>query len=180
MPTKLDSLLAQLSKAQFEFLRAADAVAASEWKTRPGAERWSAAEVVAHLMIVERAVIEKADGVAQKSPKPIPLLKKIHVPMALVEVRLVRRKSPVPLDAGLLRGKEEMLAELRNVRERTRAFLDETRNRDLSKYWWRHPALGMLNFYGWIHFIAAHEIRHTRQVRKIASNLPKSVEGLQK
>ncbi|MGB2644325.1 MAG: DinB family protein [Candidatus Acidiferrum sp.] len=180
MPTKLDSLLAQLTKAQFEFLCAADAVAAFAWKTRPTAERWSAAEVVAHLTLVERAVIEKADHVSQKSPKRIPLLKKIHLPMALVEMRLVRRRSPLPLDAGLLRGKEEMLAELREARERTRAFLEETRDRDLSGYWWPHPALGMLSLHGWIRFIAAHEVRHAKQMSEIVANLPKIVEGLQK
>ena len=154
---------------------AADAVRSEEWKTRPSEERWSAAELVAHLMMVERAVIEKADRVAQKSPKRISILKRIHVPMALVEVRLIRRKTPIPVDAEMLRDKEAMLAELREVRERTVGFLEETRSRDLSEYCWAHPALGTLNTYEWIRFIASHEVRHTKQMREIAAGLLKPI-----
>jgi len=153
---------------------------AEEWKTSPAKGRWSAAELVAHLMMIERAVIGKADRVAQKSPKRIPLLKRIHLPMALVESRWIRRKSPVPVEPEMLRDKEIMLAELRTVRERSLAFLEETRGRNLGEYCWAHPALGTLNIYEWLKFIASHEVRDTKQMREISANLPKSVESLQK
>ncbi len=180
MPPEVDSLNANLVKTQADFMRTADAISAKEWKTRPSEGRWSAAELVAHLIMVERAVIAKADRVTQKSPKRVPLLKKIHLPMVLVESRLIRRKTPIPINPELLREKEEMLAELREVRERSLAFIAETRGRDLSEYCWPHPAVGTLNTYQWMRFIAAHEVRHTKQMREIASNLPKIVESLQK
>ncbi len=78
----------------------------------------------------------------------------------------------------MLRDKEVMLAELRTVRERSLAFLEETRSRNLGEYCWKHPALGILNAYEWMQFIASHEIRHTKQMREIAASLPKSVESL--
>lgn len=175
MPPKLDHLLGKLGKTQTEFLRAADAVPAEGWKTSPGRGRWSAAELVAHLMMVEQAVIAKADKVSQKSPRKISMLRKIHLPMALVASRVIRRKAPVPVDPQMLRDKEIMLAELRAVRERSLAFLEETRGRDLGQYCWAHPALGTLNIYGWLKFIAAHEVRHTKQMREIVGNLPKLI-----
>jgi len=174
------ALFSELSRAQSQFLQAADAVPSEYWKTSPGDGRWSAAELVAHLFMVERAVIEKADRVSQHPPKQIPFFKKFHIPMALVESRWVRRKSPMPINQETLTDKEAMLARLREVRERSLAFLEEVRNRDLREYYWKHPALGMLNTYGWIRFIAAHEIRHTKQMREIAASLLKSVESLQK
>ncbi|MGC1620572.1 MAG: DinB family protein [Candidatus Acidiferrum sp.] len=180
MAPELDPLIANLARTQSIFLRAADAVAAEEWNTRPSQERWSAAELVVHLMMVERAVIEKADRVTQKLPRRIGLLKRIHIPMMLVELRVIRRKSPIPLAPELLRAKEEMLAELREVRGRSRAFLEETRDRDLRDYCWKHPALGTLNTYEWMRFISAHEVRHTKQMREIAASLPKVIERLQK
>lgn len=169
-----------MAKAQTGLLSAADAVPAEGWKTRPREGRWSAAELVAHLMMIERAVIGKADRVAQKSPKRIPLLKRIHLPMALVESRWIRRKTPVAVEPEMLRDKEVMLAELRTVRERSLAFLEETRSRNLAEYGWAHPALGTLNMYEWMRFLAAHEIRHTKQMREIAASLPKAIETLQK
>ncbi|MGC2529262.1 MAG: DinB family protein [Candidatus Acidiferrum sp.] len=180
MAPALDFLIVNLANTQAEFLCAAEAVAAEEWNTMPCEGRWSAAELVAHLMMVERAVIEKATRVTQKPPKRVGLLKRIHIPMMLVEWRVIRRKSPLPLAPELLRGREEMLAELRKVRRRSRAFLEETRGRDLRDYCWKHPALGTLNIYEWMRFISAHEVRHTKQMREIAASLPNVIERLQK
>ena len=180
MRPDLKSIIASMAKSQKGLLSAADAIPAEEWKTSPAEGRWSAAELVAHLMMIERAVIGKADRVAQKSPKRTPLLKRIHLPMALVESRWIRRKSPVPVEPEMLRDKEIMLAELRTVRERSLAFLEETRGRNLGEYYWAHPVLGRLNTYEWLKFLASHEIRHTKQMREISASLPKSVESLQK
>ena len=100
------------------------------------------------------------------------------LPLALIEARIIRRKTPVPLDPELVREKETMLAELREVRERTLAFMDETKTRDLSVYCWPHPFLGTLNTYAWFQMIAAHELRHEKQMREIAEHLQKRVEVL--
>jgi len=180
MPSDLDSIVACMTKAQTALLSAADAVPADEWGTSPAEGKWSAAELVAHLMVVERGVIAKADRVVQHPPKRVSLLKRIHIPMALVESRWIRRKSPVPIEPGMLRDKERMLAEFRTVRERSLAFLEETRGRDLREYCWKHPALGTLNMYEWMQFIASHEVRHTKQMREISASLPKAIESLQK
>jgi len=66
------------------------------------------------------------------------------------------------------------------LQERTLAFIKETRGHDLSKYNLAHPFLGTLHAYEWLQFVALHEIRHAKQVREIARNLPKTVTGLEK
>ena len=174
MPT-LNPILEKLARAQTEFFRAADCVPTEQWMAKPGAEEWSAAELVAHLIMVERAIVGGADRITRKTPKPIPYFNRFHLPLWVVESRVIRRKSPIPLDDGLIANKEEMLAELRCARERTLAFLDETGKRDLSAYCWPHAFLGMLDVYEWFEMIAAHQIRHTKQMREIAARLPKVV-----
>ena len=176
----LQPIREKLARAQTAFFRAADAITAERWGNCPGVNEWSAAQLVAHLVVVERGVVTRVDQLTQQSPIPVPFPKRIHLPLWLVEARVIRRKSPVPLDESLLAEKEAMLAELRDVRERTLAFLDETTGRDLSDYCWRHPFLGLLNLYEWMEMIASHEIRHTKQMREIASSLPKVVTSLQK
>ena len=177
---RLASILDKLALAQQRLLRTADSVPAEHWETRPERGGWCAAELVAHLIMVERAVIGSADRVLQKAPKRISPLRKFHLPLALVEARIIRRTSPIPLDAELVQEKETMLAELREVRERTLAFIDETKERDLSAYRWRHPFLGSLNIYGWFQMIASHQVRHEKQMREIAASLPKAIATLQK
>ena len=173
----LDPIIEKLHCAQRAFFRAADSISVEQWNTKPEANQWSAAELVAHLVMVERAIIGGADRITQKTPKPIPFLKRFRLPMWLVESRMIGRKSPIPLDHSLLSSKEEMLGELRAARERTLAFLEETSKRDLSAYCWPHVFLGMLNVYEWFEMIASHEIRHTKQMKEIAVRLPKAVES---
>jgi hypothetical protein len=124
---------------------------------------------------VERTVVGVAARILQKQPKPIPRLKRFHLPFILAEVRLVRMKSPIPIDPQLLREKELMLAELREVRGRTLGLIEETMSRDLRAYRWWHPFLGSLNAYEWFSFLASHQIRHEKQMREISASVASSV-----
>jgi hypothetical protein len=130
----LAPIFEKLAKAQAEFFRAADAIACEQWKTKPSANQWSAGEVVAHLVMVERTIGGGADRITQKPPKLVPFLKRMHLPLWLVESRIVKRKSPLPRDVAAVQNKEEMLGELRATRERTLAFLQETDRHDLRNY----------------------------------------------
>jgi hypothetical protein len=128
-------------------------------------------------MMVERTVLGAAERILKKQPKHIPVLKRFRLPFAVAEIRLFRMKTPIPLDLQLLREKDAMLTELREVRGRTLALIEETRNRDLSVYRWRHPFLGSLNAYQWFSFLGSHQIRHEKQMREIAAALPKPISG---
>lgn len=176
----LQAIAENLARAQRQFLSAADTVPPVQWKQNPSEERWSASEVVAHLIMVERAILRGMDKLLQKPPKPRPFFKRFHVPMLVVESRLIPLKTPIPLDPALVSEKEEMLAQLREVRSRTLALMEETSGRDLTKYHMPHPFLGTLNTYEWFQLIASHEVRHTKQIQEIATALQKSVSSLQK
>jgi uncharacterized damage-inducible protein DinB len=122
--------------------------------------------------------VSSADRISQKTPKEWPFYRRFHLPFKIVEKRWFRRKSPIPLDIDLLREKEDMLAKFREARERTLAFLEETKGRDLGAYRWPHPFIGTLNVYEWLQFLASHEVRHMKQMLEIADGLPKSVASL--
>jgi uncharacterized damage-inducible protein DinB len=174
----LATIVENLARAQSELLRAAECVPEDQWKTRPAEGRWSAGEIMGHLSAVERTILSRSGKLLQKPPKSPPFFKRFHVPMMMVETRVIRLKTPKSLNVEMIGEKEEMLAELCGVRERTLAFIEETRGRDLSKYSMPHPFLGTLNAYEWLQFIASHEIRHTRQMREVAGILPKTVTSL--
>jgi len=140
--------------------------------------------MVGHLCRVEREVVAYADRVIRKSPMRVSFWRRWHLPIVLVESRVVKRKAPGMVQPSGLADKETMMAELRSVRERTLAFLEETHQLKLEAYFWRHPFLGNLKFYDWYTFVAAHQIRHTKQLLEMmndevalerAKNLPKDV-----
>lgn len=141
---------------------------------------WSAAEVVAHLITVERAVVGAAERIVQKEPKKVSVFRRFHMPFVVVERRLVRRKSPIPLNDKLLGEKGTMLADLREARAGTVALMEATKSRELSVYRWPHPFLGYLTAYEWFLFLGSHQIRHGKQLLEIAQRLPKAISDLQK
>lgn len=180
LPANVSATVAKLQRAQQLFLLAADAIGAPDWTTPPTPDSWSAGHVVSHLCVVERNALGYADRVIRKTARPVTFFQRFHLPIALVESRVMKRKAPTAVAPVELTCKETMIAELRSVRERTLAFLEETHGRDLSGYVWPHPFLGRLNFYEWFTFIAAHQIRHTKQIVEIAAYLPKGVASSQK
>src|SRR6267143_1747714 len=122
----LATIVENLARAQRELLRAAEAVPEEQWKTRPSEGRWSAGELIGHLSATERTILGRTNKLLQEPPKVVPFFKRFHVPMIIVEARVIRRKAPIPPDVQMINEKEEMLAELRGVRERTLAFIQET------------------------------------------------------
>src|SRR5258706_784211 len=127
----LQPIRQKLARAQTAFFRAADAIPGEKWDNCPGLNQWSAGELVAHLVVVERGVVTNADRLTQKAPIPVPFPIRLHFPMWLVEARGIRRKSPVPLDESLMAEKEAMLAGLAGERERTLSFFSGAECRDL-------------------------------------------------
>jgi len=171
----LDSLRAKLFSAQSRFLTAADTIPLDLWQTSPSANAWSAADVVAHLCQIESSIISNSDRILRHAPRPVPFLKRFRLPLFLAEYRVRRFQSPLPVDPSLLTEKDPMLAALCAVRERTLAFLDETKSRDLGPYCFPHPFLGMFNLYAWLELVACHQLRHSKQILEIATLLPKHV-----
>ena len=171
----LATIRERLALAQTLFFERADLIAAEHWEQRPGPQEWSAAELVGHLVVVERGILARANSITQKTPLPVSFRKRLHLPLWLVAARVVRRKSPVPQDPNLMGPKQAMLGALRDVRERTLVFLTDTEQRNLKVYCWRHPFLGMLDCYEWMEMIAAHEIRHTKQILAIGKKLSRKL-----
>jgi hypothetical protein len=108
----LEPILGLLQTSRHKFVVSANEVPAEVWGKSPGAERWSAAEVVAHVGMVEQGIISGAKKVLQALPKPVPLLKRLHMPIALAAWRGAKRKSPVPLDSSLVTNRAEALNQL--------------------------------------------------------------------
>lgn len=163
----LSRLIDKLQRSREGFEAAARAVLAAHWRTPPVEGAWSAAEVVAHVTMVETLMTGAAAKIAKKPPVAVPLLKRIHIPVAVVAWRTVRVKSPIPLDTLLLDDRDAMLSRLAEQRKRTMAVLDADRETDRRKCRIQHPLLGSLNYYDWFRTLGMHDVRHTKQLREI-------------
>ncbi|MBZ5529130.1 MAG: DinB family protein [Acidobacteriia bacterium] len=172
MPS-LNSIREHLRITREKLLRAADAVSGEQWKASPAPGSWSAAEVFAHLTMVERVILGGADRIIQEPPQAVSLLARLHRPLWLVTMRVRRVESPIPLDPAQVSEKEAALTQLQAIRERTLVFLEETSGRDYSGYRWKHPFLGSLNFYEWFRLVGNHEVRHAKQIQETVEKFQK-------
>ena len=108
-----------------------------------------------------------AAKITRKPHLPVPLWRRIHIPVALVAWRGVRVESPIPLDTLLLDDREVMLSRLAEQRLRTLSFLESGGDSNFRKYRVQHPFLGSLHYYDWFRTLAEHDARHTKQLHEI-------------
>src|SRR5256885_11824418 len=67
--SRLAPMLKKLADAQSRMLSTADEVPSDQWRTPPKNGGWCAAEIIAHLIMVERSVVGSADRVVQHPPR---------------------------------------------------------------------------------------------------------------
>ena len=176
MHTHLTEVLARLDKARGTLRGAIDAVPPALHHQRPAADRWSAAEVLEHLTLVERIFgrrIVKALDAARSglSPEAHP---RAPLPDA-VEQRMIdrvnKRQAPDPAQPTGTVDVANGWAALESNHSALRAALSGCDGLALSQVTLDHPFFGTMNVYQWIELIAAHEGRHTEQIKEIAAAL---------
>jgi hypothetical protein len=163
----LGPLIERLHRTRERFEKAARRIPGPHWRTPPKEGAWSAAEIVAHVTMVETLMAGAAAKITRKPPILVPLLKRFHVPVPLVAWRGKRVATPIPLDTLLLDDREVMLSRLAEQRVRTLALLEAGRERNLRRYRLQHPFLGSLHYYDWFRTLAAHDVRHSKQLNEI-------------
>jgi hypothetical protein len=167
----LEPILELLQTSRYKFIAVANEVPAKLWHNSPGAKRWSAAEVAAHVGMVEQTIITRATKLLEAPPKPTPVLERLHMPVALAVWRGAKRKSPISLDRSLVTDRAETLSRLALMRDGTLGFIESTRDQDLRSYRFPHPFMGSLNIYDWFRLIAYHDLRHAQQIREVVETL---------
>ena len=142
----------------------------------PAPERWSAAQLVEHLAIVEGNVVTlvgkllaKAEESGEAAPAPEPF-----EPVSIEE--FVERSRDVKLEAperirptGL--PLVEALARLRDSRAALHSLRPRIERTDGRALRFPHPNWGPLNLYQWLLFVGAHEGRHLAQLEALKETM---------
>jgi hypothetical protein len=168
---------------QHERLRnAVERIPREQREKKPNPERWSVAEVIEHLSIVETRIGRVFDvklaearsaGAVHEERDTSPVVGTIDMDRVLDRSRRITAAEAV-LPSGKLDAEAAWSA-----LERARTGLrDAVRGADglaLGAIVQPHPVLGPINLYQWIAFVGAHEARHAAQVMELGELL--SVNG---
>jgi hypothetical protein len=144
------------------------AVPEAQQSVRPAPDRWSVAEVVQHLAILETRISKTlADKLAEARAAGLgpehdvtPVIDPADLAMLLDRSRRATAPDPAQPKPGVTTA--AAMATLDGARARLR---DVVLGGD-------GLALGPLTFYRWVVFMGGHEARHTAQIREIAAALP--------
>ncbi len=143
----------------------------------PGPDRWSIAQVLQHLTLIESRIVPLVHKLVTKAqaaglgPETAtdPILNARHA--AKIADRSVRVTAP----EEMLPASDVDAASAWSALEASRAALREAviagDGLSLSEVKYPHPVLGEINLYQWILFVGSHEVRHTAQICEIAEQL---------
>ena len=146
---------------------------------RPAADAWSPAEVVDHLARVERSIIrllsklvargvEEGIGPEDSVESVVGRLDRYR----LSDAQFRRVESPERLRPTPAAELGPALGALREARAELHRLLAAADGMALGRLKAPHQAVGELDFYEWVLFLAQHEERHRRQIAAAAAPRP--------
>ena len=176
MHPRTDEVLTHLERYRAILREAVEEVPPARREERPAADRWSVAEILEHIGIVEGAITRllrkqleeaRAGGLGpERDTSPVVPT----VPVSLVVDRSFRiEANPRVQPTGGLTA-EAAWQVLDQRRKALQEFLQESDGLALGDVIIPvpHPRLGPLNGWQWLVFLAAHEGRHAGQIRELA------------
>jgi DinB superfamily len=145
-------------------------LSAAQWNFKPAPDRWSIAEVMEHVAIVEDRVQEIIDSMAQgpadaadRDIKQVDAFVLAVIPMRHPKYKAPERVSPLSGRTG-----SEMLEKFLRSRVHTEELLrcsPDLRGRVLP-----HPVFGPWDGYQWILAAGSHCARHTGQILEVKAD----------
>lgn len=177
MHPRLEELFGHLAHHRAELCAALDAVPPDARERRPAPERWSVAEVLEHLVIIETRVTQRLTAVLDAAraeglgpdPDTAPIMPTVDMVLLLDRTR--RITAPVPLHPRGNLSAAAAWPALEASRERFLAVMRAGDGLALGTIVMTHPVLGELTLYQWIGTVAGHEARHAAQIREITREL---------
>ena len=140
---------------------------------RPAQDRWSIADCIEHIALVENNVllsIQRALQSKGEQSKRAEVLGKEQIILERVPARERRVKGPAEvMPQGRWPQFDELLRQFEATRERSVRFSAVTQA-DLREHFFPHPFLGLLDCYQWLLFLGAHCERHVRQMEEVKSD----------
>ena len=177
MHPRLEEVINYLDTERTALREAVESVPPELRNQQPGADRWSVAQVLQHLLIIEKRIglgmtkwVTDARA-SNRGPETETSSVMNSLPLQLITDRSQRRNAPEEVrPSGDIDAQSAWVA-LEKSRESLRAAFLSGDGLALSKVIQPHPVLGPINLYQWMLFVGSHEMRHTAQVIEIAEQL---------
>lgn len=173
---RLRELVRYANTARTELEAFVDAVPASLHYVRAQSERWSVAEHLEHLGMIEDSIGRlissmakqlRADGaVENEHTSMLNALDRYQLP-----ANTMKLVAPAPYRPTGALTTADAMEKLRGIRARVLEGVNKANGLDLTKATYPHPFFGPLTGYEWLLLIAQHELRHLNQMKQDVQKL---------
>ena len=170
-------VFSRLDQSRTTLTAAVDSIAVPLRQQRPGPDQWSVAEVLEHLSIVERIftgriaeaiAAARAGGLAEEASGRSPLSDAIETRMADRVNKRTAVEAARPTGALDAAAAWEAVA---SGHQRLRTLAEGADGLALSQVTIEHPFFGPMSVYQFVELVAAHEARHTGEIKEIGRAL---------
>jgi hypothetical protein len=165
-------------KARARLFQSVEHLAEAGRTFRPAPEKWSIAEILEHVSLVESSVLRLLQTVLRKAEAAGAAQRPEGEPFAAVSIKeFVERaatekyKAPETAVPGGAATIPDSLARLDESRAALEALRPVVERLDCTRMVYPHPAFGPLNLYQWLAFIGVHQSRHRRQIEAVRETL---------
>lgn len=171
MTEEKKELIVELEKNQSQLHTTLSTVSEELFCHQPSEDRWSIAELVEHIILVEKGVLKsiKKYGAKPRSEKIVSALDKDQV-RKVANNRARKIKAPdLFIPKGIFKNKAAAIEAFNQHRSEVGDFITTT-TLPLHSIGFPHMVIGMLNGMSWFSFMASHCHRHILQIEELKEN----------
>jgi hypothetical protein len=175
MHPRIVAVIDVAERARAELLATVDQLPSSLQEARPTEEAWSVAEVLEHLVRVEKGIVRLIElRVAEMRAMPtVPMESGDYIAVdpkrfAVLSDRTQQIQAPERVAPQGEWTAAEAREHLTASRSALFAALAAGDGLALSSFTHPHLVLGELDLYEWVYLVAAHELRHAAQIRAVS------------
>lgn len=168
----------QLERATDHLIASAEALG-DDKTTAPATGKWSAVQVVHHLLFIEGNIVRYVQQKVQadEALPNVGLFTRLRARFVRLLLRLPGFKVKAPrgvatlTDAGNLPSLPELRATWEASRRQLERLLNEFPSRQLNRAVFPHPRSGKINIYQVMEFLLDHLLHHQQQMERISKAL---------
>lgn len=169
MQTKLENRIQALDQQRCQLLDEVEALDVEQLRAKPLPEKWSILEIVEHLVVAEREILQGLPQPSQLVQRRRSLKSRL---LFLVVMFILRYKIPVKVPSRrMIPTGTRSLAELRALWDENqqwlRAYVDELDAPGLRSAVFEHPVAGPMNVAHAVHMGRLHLDTHRQQIGRL-------------
>jgi len=179
--TEIEGALGFLAESAKGVAQAVQGLSEEQLSYRDDLDRWSIADILEHLALLEElfgsAIVLRLREAPADAPVRNPSLEDTRLRnmvsdrtvSVITPGRMSFAKAPQGITPTGRWTPADSLQRFRDGRTRTEEFL-RAASAGLRERVMEHPALGVLDGYQWVLFLAAHSVRHTTQILELKNS----------